>query len=104
MKEDRRGGLLRFTRKTSLNYGYVPRQEEGKNFVAIGFAAAGPHFQPWMILPPSVVPTRAVVALIIGVNSIELVAAVSCERLAWFPTTKIFPLASAAIEVTNLLA
>ena len=65
---------------------------------------AGPHFQPLIVLPPSVLATSAVVESIIGVNSRELaVALVSPPKLATLPTTVITPFVPADPLATYLV-
>ena len=76
-------------------------QDPGKYLVGIGLVAEGPHFQEAMVLPPSVVPTNAVVPVWIGVNEIALaVPVVSPPSAVSLPTTLITPLAVTVPEAT----
>ena len=79
--------------------------EPGRYFDGIALAVAGPQFQLAIVLPPSVVPTSAVVPVWIGASLIEFaVADVLPPRLAWLPTIVITPLALTEPEVTYLVA
>src|SRR5450755_1034369 len=66
-------------------------------------SAISPQRQPLMVLPPSVAPASATgpTGFWIGTRDRVLVAAVSCVRLAWLPTTKILPFRSPPTLVTN---
>lgn len=67
------------TKARAGDHGYVPRQLEGRYFgtMLVPSVALLPQRQPLTILPPSVVPLIAVVALSIGTSVSVLVAAVN---------------------------
>ena len=71
----------------------------------MGLVAAGPQFQALMGLPPSVVPTKRVLPVWMGVRESALaVALVFPRRLLGFPTTVMTPLASTDMPTTYLEA
>ena len=81
----------------------MPRHEDGRYFGRIVVPAPeSPHFQPSMVLPPSVVPTTATPE-IIGTSVRVLVPAVSAARLVWLPVTVITPFASELPPDTNFV-
>src|SRR5262252_4154536 len=82
----------------------MPRHEEGRNFcgmVVAGVAAESPHFQPSMVLPPSVVPTTATPE-IIGIRYRRLLPLIAA-RFVPLPVTPMTPFASTPPPVTNLV-
>jgi hypothetical protein len=68
--------------------------ELGKDLAASGLVAAGPQDQALIALPPSVVPTKAVVPVWMGVSDRALlVSLVLPRKVLALPTTVITPLA-----------
>mgnify|MGYP007065539235 CR=1 FL=1 len=84
---------------------YEPLQVLGKYLAFRGLLAAGPQSQVAMDLPPSVVPTSAVVPVWTGVRETALLLSLVLPRsVAGLPTTLMTPLASRAMLTTYLEA
>ena len=82
---------------------YAALQEPGRYLAGIGLVAAGPQRHSVIVLPPSVVPTSALVPTY-GLREMALaLALVSPLRLVWLPTTVITPFSSTEPELTNLV-
>lgn len=82
-----------------------PLHEPGRYFAGIGFVAAGPQVHDAIVFVPSVVPTRAVVPVWIGVSEIALaVAEVVPPSAALAPTIVITPFALTEPDVTYFVA
>ena len=82
---------------------YAALQEPGRYLAGIGLVAAGPQRHSVIVVPPSVVPTSALVPTY-GLREIEfLVELVSPMRLVSLPTTVMTPFVSTVPELTNLV-